>query len=44
MRTHPDPDAAAVRRAEAQAGAIAHPQARAAGLSDDQIEARCRGR
>jgi len=36
-----DPDRSAAARASAQAGALAHRQARAAGLSDEQIEHRC---
>lgn len=42
MSRFSDPDGAAADRARAQDGVLAHHQARAAGLSDDQIAHRCR--
>ena len=42
MRSFRDADAAAAARASAQDAALSHSQARAAGLSDDQIHHRCR--
>ena len=42
MSRFSDPDRVAAQRASAQDGVLSHEQARAAGLSDDQIKHRCR--